>query len=56
MNEYAWVSLVSMAGWLVLSVSAFRSYRVGAKKIVTMTLTWLAIFLLVTALFATVGA
>ena len=51
MNQYAWVSLVAMLGWLVLAVGAFRAHRMGARKTITLTLAWLAIFVLVTAIF-----
>ena len=55
MNEYGWVSIVAMLGWLVLAVSAVQSYRLGARKIITMTLAWMAIFAAATAVFAAVG-
>lgn len=39
------ISLVALAGWLVLAVSGFASYRLGARQIVRMALVWAAIFL-----------
>ena len=55
MNPFPWISLIAILGWLVLAVGALRAHRVGARKIVTMTLTWLAIFVLVAAIFTSVG-
>lgn len=56
MNEYGWVSLIALAAWLVLALSALRSYRIGARKAVTMALAWGSIFALVALFFAAVGA
>lgn len=39
------ISLVAMVGWLILVVSGFASYRLGARQIVRMALVWAAIFL-----------
>jgi hypothetical protein len=50
-----WVSIVAMAGWLVLALSAYRAHRVGAKRTIVMALAWIAVFLLVAALFAAVS-
>jgi len=55
MSANNWVSLIAVAGWLVLAVGALRAHRIGARKAVTLSLTWLAIFALVTALFASAG-
>lgn len=55
MNQYAWVSLIAVLGWLVLALGALRSHRIGARKAVTLTLTWLAIFVLVALVFASMG-
>ena len=52
MTTTGWVSIVALLGWLALSVSALRSYRLGTRKALTMALTWLAVFALVTAIFA----
>jgi hypothetical protein len=51
MNSMAWVSLIAVLGWLVLSVSALRAHRIGARQAVTMALAWLAAFALATAVF-----
>ena len=53
MNQ--WVSIVAMAGWLVLALSAYRAHRVGAKKTIVLALAWIAIFLLAAAVFAAVS-
>ena len=53
MNQ--WVSIVAMAGWLALALSAYRAHRVGAKKTIVLALAWIAIFLLVAAVFAAVS-
>ena len=50
-----WVSLIALSGWLVLALSAWRAHRVGARRTVVLVLTWVAIFLLVTALFTAIG-
>jgi hypothetical protein len=55
MTSYDWVSLIAVTGWLVLAVGAVRAHRVGARKVVIWSLAWLAIFALVTAVFATAG-
>jgi hypothetical protein len=46
-----WVSIVALAGWLVLALSAYRAHRVGAKATAVMGLAWIAIFFLAAALF-----
>ena len=53
MNQ--WVSIVAMAGWLALALSAYRAHRVGAKKTIVLALAWIAIFLLAAAVFAAVS-
>jgi hypothetical protein len=50
-----WLSLVALAGWLVLSLAALRAHRIGARRMVTLALTWAAIFVLVAALFTAIG-
>ena len=55
MNETALISLIALLGWLVLAVGAFRSYRVGGRKMVTLGLTWAAIFVAVALVFHVVG-
>ena len=49
MNQ--WVSIVAMVGWLALALSAYR----GAKKTIVLALAWIAIFLLIAAVFAAVS-
>ena len=56
MNEYGWVSIVAMTGWLVLALGALRARQVGASKIIVMGLAWAAIFLLVALVFAAVAS
>jgi hypothetical protein len=48
MNEYGWVSLIALTGWLVLVAGSYRSYRVGARKTLLLATAWLGLFLLVT--------
>ena len=55
MSEYGWVSLIALAGWLVLALSSYRAHRVGAGKTVVMVLAWVSIFFLVAAVFSAVG-
>jgi hypothetical protein len=50
-----WVSLIAVSGWLVLALGAYRAHRVGAKKTIVLALAWIAIFLLVAAVFAVVS-
>ena len=52
MNWTAWVSLIALAGWLVLALSAWRARGVGTKKTLLIALMWGAIFVLVAAVFA----
>lgn len=55
MNPAQWISIIALAGWLVLAVGAYRSHRIGAKKTVVLALAWLAIFLLAAAVFTAIG-
>lgn len=55
MNEYAWVSIIALVGWLILAASSYRAHRIGAKKTVVMALAWGAIFLFIAAFFSAVG-
>jgi hypothetical protein len=50
-----WVSIIALAGWLILALSSFRAYQVGAKKTVVMALAWISIFFLLAALFSAVS-
>jgi len=56
MNEYGWVSLIAMSGALALALSSYRAHQVGAGKTMVMVLAWIAIFLLVAAVFTATGA
>jgi len=47
MSEAALVSLVALVGWLILVSGALRARQLGARKIVTLALTWVAIFVAV---------
>lgn len=51
----AWVSIVALAGWLVLALSSYRAHRVGAKKTVVLILAWVSIFFLLAAVFSAVA-
>ena len=51
MNETALISLIALLGWLLLAVGAFRSHRIGGRKMVTMGLAWAAIFVAVALVF-----
>ena len=55
MNAYAWVSLIALTGWLVLALSGYRAYRVGARKTLLMVTAWVGLFLLVTGFFVMFG-
>jgi hypothetical protein len=54
-NGYTWVSLVALGAWLVLALSGYRAYRVGARKTLLMVTAWVGLFLLVTGLFVAFG-
>ena len=44
MSEGSIVSLVALAGWLVLCGSALASFKLGWSKLVQLALIWAAIF------------
>ena len=46
MNEYNWVSLISLSAFLILALSAYRAHNVGGKKTLVFALAWAGIFLL----------
>jgi hypothetical protein len=50
----SWVSLVALAGWLVLALTALRARQLNARKAVVYALMWGAIFLAVAALFGAI--
>ena len=56
MSQTAWISIIALTGWLVLTLGAYRAHRIGAKKTVLIAIAWLAIFVLVAAVFAWIGA
>lgn len=55
MNGDGWVSLIALAAWLVLALSAWRAHQVNARKTITLALTWAAIFTLTAAIFVAAG-
>jgi hypothetical protein len=55
MTEANWVSLIALFGALVLAVSAFQGRRVGFSRMAVMALAWIAVFLLVAAIFSAIG-
>jgi hypothetical protein len=55
-NTGSWVSLVALSGWLILMLGAFRSHRIGGRRMLTMALAWGSIFLLVTAVISAIDS
>lgn len=55
MNEYAWVQIVALAGWLILAASAFASYRLNWSRTIRMALIWAGIFVAMGLLFSILG-
>ena len=53
--NYQLVSIVALAGWLILALSAYRSHRMSGRKTLTYVLVWASIFLAVAMVFAAVG-
>ncbi|WP_183029952.1 hypothetical protein [Altericroceibacterium spongiae] len=51
----SWVSIIWLAGALVLAMSALRSHRMNARKGITMALIWVAIFFVAAAFFGALG-
>jgi hypothetical protein len=49
------VSIVALAGWLILALSAYRSNRVSGRKTLTYVFVWASIFLAAALLFGAVG-
>jgi len=45
MSEAALVSFVALVGWLMLMGGALRARQLGARKIVSLALAWVAIFM-----------
>lgn len=54
-GEAHWVSIVALAGWLVLVLGAYRSHRVDTGKTIRMALMWGAIFAAVAFVFSLVS-
>ena len=36
MNEYAWVSLIALAAWLILAIASYREQRIDARRTLLM--------------------
>jgi hypothetical protein len=49
------VSLVALAGWLILALSAYRSHKISGRKTLIYVLVWASIFVAVALVFAAVG-
>jgi hypothetical protein len=49
------VSIVALAGWLILALSAYRSHQISGRKTLLYVLVWTSIFLVVGLVFAAVG-
>lgn len=54
MNEYGWVQLVALGGWLILSASAYASFRMNWSQTIRLALIWAGIFVAVGLLFSLV--
>jgi hypothetical protein len=55
MSEVGLVSLVSLVGWLILVLGAYRAHRVGMQRTIVMILIWGAILLFLTMVFTAIG-
>ena len=55
MNQVPLVSMVAMAGWLVLMIGAYRGHRVGMRQTAIMAMVWVGLFLLAAAIFTAIG-
>jgi hypothetical protein len=49
------VSIVALAGWLILAFSAYRSHQVSGRKTLTYVVVWASIFIAVAMVFAALG-
>jgi hypothetical protein len=49
------LSIIALAGWLVLALSAYRSYEMSGRKTLTFVLIWVSIFIVVVLIFASMG-
>ncbi|GEM_PF-1350159 len=54
MSTLAVVSIISLLGWMVLALGAYRAHRVGLRQTIVMALIWGAIFLLGVAIFSVI--
>lgn len=52
MSGLSIVSVVSLVGWLVLALAAYRSHRVNTPKTIRLALIWACIFVAATFLFS----
>lgn len=43
-GETQWISIVALAGWLILVLGSYRSYQVNASQTIRMALIWGAVF------------
>ncbi len=50
------VSVVALAGWLILALSAYRSRKLSGKTTLMHILLWVTIFLVVALAFRAIGA
>ena len=53
--SYQLVSIIALAGWLILALSAYRSHRMSGPKTLTYVLVWASIFLVVAMVFGAAG-
>jgi len=51
-----WISIVALAAWLILAVSAYRSHRLSGRTMVKHALVWGTIFLVVAVAFTAIGS
>ena len=50
------VSIIALAGWLILALSAYRSYETSCRRTLTYVFVWGSIFIAVALVFAAIGA
>ena len=55
MTEYGWISLLALAGWLILALGSYRAYQVGGRKTLVMVMAWTGIFLVVVGILSAAG-
>ena len=54
MSEIPLVAIVALLGWLILALSAYRSYQVDVSKTIRMALIWGCIFTAIAFVFTLV--